>query len=138
MASTSQLQATPSAEPLRPLEASEDPPTPAQVHEGYLWSENFTAALEKFLSLPVLDQLKQMYEEGPEPPFVSDSGWGGRQVKQEESGIIEEAPVKVAPKGSRGRGRGRRGGRGKDRGGRVGREDDRRVVTEVCIVSLKV
>ena len=138
IASVSQPQATPSAEPLRPPEVSEDTPAPTQVQEGYLWSEDFTAVLGKFLSPPVLDRLKQMYEEGPEPPFASDSGWGGRQARQEESGIIEETPVETTPKGGRGRGRRGRGGRGKDRGGRAERRDDRRVITEVRIVSLQL
>ena len=139
MASTPQPQPTPFTEPLRPPEVSEDASAPAEVQEGYLWSENFTAVLEKFLSPPVLDELKQIYEEGPEPPFVSDTGWGGRQAREEESKIVEDSPMETAPKGSRGRGQGGRGGRGKARGGRAGRrEDNRRVVTEVRIVSLQL
>jgi tRNA pseudouridine13 synthase len=106
MASAPQPQTTPSTDPLRPPEVSEDASGPAQMQEGYVWSENFTAVLEKLLSSQVLDELKRMYEEGPEPPFVSDSGWGGRQTKQEESGITEESPLETTPKGSRGRGRG--------------------------------
>ena len=139
MASTPQPQPTPSTEPLRSTEVSEDASAPAEVQEGYFWSENFTAVLEKFFSPSVLDELKQIYEEGPEPPFVSDSGWGGRQAREEESEMVEDSPVETAPKGSRGRGRGGRGGRGKDRGDRAGRrEDNRKVVTEVCIVSLQL
>ena len=135
-ASTSQPQPTPSSEPAPVLEVSEDVPTPVQAQKGYVWSEDFMVALEKFLSPPLMDKLKQMYEEGPEPPFVSDSGWGGRQPKQGGSEVAEDPPAETTPK--RGRGRGR-GGRGRDRGARAGkRQDDRRVVTEVCTFSLHV
>jgi len=115
--------------------------TPVEVQESYVWSENFTTTLEKFFSPPVMEKLKQMYEQGPEPPFVSDSGWGGRQAKQEESETAEEPPVEITPKGGRGRGRGRGGGggRGKDRGGRAGkREDNRGIFTEVCTLSFHI
>jgi len=114
-------------------------PTPVEAQEGYVWSDNFTTTLEKFFTPPVMDRLKRMYEQGPEPPFVSDSGWGGRQAKQEESEITEEPPVEMAPKGGRGGGRGGRGGRGRDRGSRAGkREDNRRVFTEVCTLSFHI
>lgn len=114
-------------------------PAPTQVQEGYAWSEDFTAVLEKFLSPQVMDKLKQMYEEGPEPPFVSDSGWGGRQQKQEGSEVVEEPPAETTPKRGRGRGREGRGGRGRDGGARPGkREDTRRVLTEVRNFSLHV
>lgn len=132
-ASAFQPQVTPPSEPAQALEASEGVSTPTEVQEGYVWSEGFTAVLEKFLSPSVMDKLKQMYEEGPEPPFVSDSGWGGRQQKQEESEAFGEPPAETASK--RGQGRGR-DGRGRDRGGRAGKkEDNRRVFTEVCALS---
>ena len=109
---------------------------PVEAHEGYAWSEAFTAVLEKFLSPLVTDKLKQMYEEGPEPPFVSDSGWGARQTKQEESEVTEGPSAETTSK--RGRGRGR-GGRGRDKGTRAGkREDNRRVVTEVRTSSSRI
>jgi len=114
-----------------------DPTVKAQ--EGYKWSEVFTAALEKFLSPLVMDKLKQMYEEGPEPPFVSDSGWGDRQAKQGESEVADEPPAQTTSGRGRGRGRGGRGGRGRDRGARPGtREDNRKVVTEVRTFSLRI
>lgn len=104
-----------------------------------MWSEGFTVVLEKFLSPPVMDKLKQMYEEGPEPPFVSDSGWGARQAKEEESEVVEEPLAEASSKRGRGRGRGGRGGRGRDRGVRAGgREDNRRVVTGVCTFLLRI
>ena len=104
-----------------------------------MWSEDHATGLEKFLSPSVMDKLKQMYEEGPEPPFVSDSGWGGRQAKQEESEVTEEAPAETSSKRGRGKGRGGRGSRGGNRGVRAGkREDGRRVVTEVCTLYLPV
>ena len=125
-------QTTPSAD-LAPISGvSGDASGPVIEAQGYVWSEDFTVALEKFLSPLVIGQLKQMYEEGPEPPFVSDSGWGGRQVKQEESEVASEPPVEMTSGRGRGRGRGGRGGRGRERGVRPGtREDNRKVVTEV-------
>ena len=89
--------------------------------------------LEKFLSPLVMDKLKQIYEEGPEPPFVSDSGWGGRQAKQEEPEVPVGPPIETNSKRGRGRGRGGRGGRGRDGNAHAGKkEDGRRVVTDVC------
>ena len=119
---------------------SVDAPDPVIVaQEGHIWSEDFTVALEKFLSPLVMDRLKQMYEEGPEPPFVSDSGWGGRQAKQEETEVTDEPPAEMTSGRGRGRGRGGRGGRGRDRGVRHGtREDNRKVVTEVRAFSLRI
>ena len=138
-ASTSQPQPTPSSEPAPAPENPGDVSAPTQAQESYAWSEDFTAVFEKFLSPQVMDKLRQMYEEGPEPPFVSDSGWSGRQQKQEGSEIVEEPPAETAPKRGRGRGREGRGGRGRDRGVRAGkREDNRRVVTEVCDFSVRV
>ena len=139
IASTSQPQTTPSSDPVPVPEVSEEILAPIEVQGCYVWSENFTTTFEKFLSPLVIDRLKQMYEQGPEPPFVSDSGWGGRQVKQEESETGEESPAQMSSKDGRGRGQGGRGGRGKDRGGRPGkREDNRRVVTEVRTFSLHI
>ncbi|KAF9646008.1 tRNA pseudouridine synthase D [Thelephora ganbajun] len=128
---TPQPQAKPSSDPALVPEVTEDVSAPIEVQEGYVWSKAHTTVLEEFLSPPVMDKLKQMYEEGPEPPFVSDSGWGGRQAKQEESEVVEEAPAEATSKRGRGKGRGGRGGHGRDRGPRTGkREDDRKVVTE--------
>ena len=141
-APTPQPQITPSTGPVRVPEVTEDVSTPIEAQEGYVWSENFTTVLEKFLSPLVMDKLKQMYEEGPEPPLISDSGWGGRQATQEDSGVTEEPPAEppaeTTSKRGRGRGRGGRGGRGRDRGVRPGkREDNRRAVTEVRTFSLR-
>ena len=130
--STTQPQAMPLPDPTSLSEDTGDVSTPIEAQGGYVWSEDYVAVLEKFLSPLAMDKLKQMYEEGPEPPFVSDSGWGGRQAKYEESEVTEEASAEIASKRGRGRGRGGRGGRGGNRGPRAGkREDNRRVVTEV-------
>lgn len=134
--SVPQPPATPSSVPTPVPEDAEDVPVLTEVQEGHVWSGDYTVALEKFLSLSVINKLKQMYEEGPEPPFVSDSGWGSRQAKQEELEIAESAPVEATSK--RGRGRGG-GGRSGNRGLRASkREDTRRVVTEVCTFSLYI
>jgi len=135
-----QPQTTPSIDPAPISEISGDASGPViKTQDGYVWSEDFAVALEKFLSPLVMGKLKQMYEEGPEPPFVSDSGWGGRQAKQEESEVADEPPVEMASGRGRGRGRGGRGGRGRERGARPGtREDNRKVVTEVRGFSLRI
>lgn len=108
-----------------------------ELREGYVWSEDYTAALEKFLSPSVINELKQMYEEGPEPPLVSDSGWGSRQARQGESEATEETPVESTfgrDRGTRGR-----GGRGGNRGLRAGKKEDvRRVITDVRTFFLRI
>lgn len=108
------------------------------------WPTRFTSALQPFLSEEVITRVKELYLEGPEPPFVSDSGWGGRQTKPEAQGSegtseAVDAPPAEPEKSERGRrgkdrGRGGRGGRGRGgRGGRGGaREDTRRVLSDVC------
>ncbi|OSX60298.1 hypothetical protein POSPLADRAFT_1075036 [Postia placenta MAD-698-R-SB12] len=111
------------------------------------WPEQFTAKLTAFLSEETVVKIKELYLEGPEPPFVSDSGWGGRQAKPaeddnkpegEDTPAAPEAPEEEPKqgRGKRGRDRGVRGGRGArggrgGRGGRPGaREDHRRVLTD--------
>ncbi|KAH8118315.1 tRNA pseudouridine synthase D [Phellopilus nigrolimitatus] len=86
------------------------------------WPERFDTALSQYLSEPRIAQLKQMYLEGPEPPFVSDSGWGSRQAKPEsaeagpsQANVPEE---KIEAESLSKNDRGKRGKRGRDRGGR--------------------
>ena len=130
---TPQPPATSTPDPTPIPEDTKDAPVRIEVQDGHNWSEEYTAVLDKFLSRQVIEKLRKMYEEGPEPPFVSDAGWGSRQARQEESEIVEETPVPTTSKRGRGRGRGGRGGRGGNRSLRAGRrEDTRRVVTEVC------
>lgn len=118
------------------------------------WSEEYTAALTPFLSEPLISQLKQMYLEGSEPPFVSDSGWGSRQPKPLDSGgasLTEEKPEEKAEEKTvptSGSERGKRGKRGRDRGGRGrgggGRnsdrkaQDPRKVVSDVCLFNTQL
>ncbi|KAJ4478250.1 pseudouridine synthase [Lentinula aciculospora] len=99
------------------------------------WPESFNAALAPYLSETAIAHLKEMFLQGPEPPMVPDSGWGGRTGKgsiEESSSSATEIPV-VEPesnnRGKRGRGRGRERGRGGGRGGSR-REDHRKVVSE--------
>lgn len=105
------------------------------------WTEEYTAALTPFLSEPLIAQLKQMYLEGSEPPFVSDSGWGSRQSKPSDAGDVgstEEKPEEKAAPPSGGD-RGRRGKRGRDRGGRGrgggGRNSDRKAQDPRKVIS---
>ncbi|KAF9268087.1 tRNA pseudouridine synthase D [Marasmius fiardii PR-910] len=100
------------------------------------WPDSFNTKLAPFLSKTGITQLKEMFLQGPEPPRVSDSGWGGRAGNfGEDTGSA--APLEVPDstsgglrRGRSGRGRDRgRGGRGDRRGG-SGREDYRKVVSE--------
>ncbi|KAI0796737.1 pseudouridine synthase [Abortiporus biennis] len=114
-----------------------------QVDEGP-WPERFNTVLKQFLSEGVIEKVKELYLEGPEPPRVSDSGWGGRQPKATtaEAGSSEiptpeppaEEPVKPE-RSRRGRDRGGRGGRGGKGGGRGGRREDHRNVLSDPIAS---
>ncbi|KAF8897636.1 pseudouridine synthase [Infundibulicybe gibba] len=106
------------------------------------WPEHFTTKLAEFLSADAIANVKQIYLEGPEPPRVSDSGWGARSSKSEGDGDaqtpLDEADHTEGDKISEeGRGKGRRGGRGGRRGrggGRGGRqevrEDHRKVLSD--------
>ncbi|KAF8709464.1 tRNA pseudouridine synthase D (TruD), partial [Rhizoctonia solani] len=104
------------------------------------WDANVDAKLSELLSEDVRMKLKQLYDEGPEPPLglVSDSGWEGRpkgEARSDEVNLNTEeiGQLSQADNGrGRGRGRGGRGrgrGRGRERGG-VQREDLRRVLTD--------
>lgn len=104
------------------------------------WPESFTTRLSSFLSTEKIEEVKRVFLEGPEPPFVSDTGWSGRQnAKAKESGgsasmdveeNVEMRKDNGGKRGSskRGRDRGGRGGRG---GGKSAREDHRKVTSEV-------
>lgn len=127
--------------------ADETPAEPAQPEDP--WPERFSTTLSSYFSEDSLAALKKMYLEGPEPPFVSDDGWSGRQQKEGADGepINEPGSSTAAPEptveepATRGRGRGRggrgaRGGRGGRGGGRGGgrsgpRVDPRKVLTDV-------
>jgi tRNA pseudouridine13 synthase len=105
------------------------------------WPERFTEALSPYLSEEAIMKLKEMYLEGPEPPFVSDSGWGGRSTAKDGSNA-EAGPSSAneSTSGGRGRGRGRgqrgRGGRGGKGGSRPEpRPDSRKVLSDVRISS---
>ena len=103
------------------------------------WPDSFTTRLSPFLSTEKIEDVKKLFLEGPEPPFVSDAGWSGRQTtKADESGTsgsmdlkegVETRKEDGGRRGSSARGRGR-GGRG-GRGGKSLREDHRKVTSEV-------
>ncbi|KAL4260216.1 pseudouridine synthase TruD family protein [Pleurotus pulmonarius] len=112
--------------------------TPAEPAEP--WPESNNAALSPFLSEDAISKLKTMFLEGPTPPKVSDSGWGGRQSKTEDasSSALEAAPQlgeaekesQAKDKRGKTRGRGGRGGRGGGRGGRNSQVDTRQVTSD--------
>ncbi|KAF8663481.1 hypothetical protein AX16_001049 [Volvariella volvacea WC 439] len=117
-----------------------EPAVPSHPTSGESWPQHFTDRLSKYLSPAALEQLRKMYLEGPEPPRVSDSGWGGRVSKAGETASLVEEPTVVAEpeqpspvvadnsSGRQAHNRGRKGGR---RGrGNEKREDTRRVLSE--------
>jgi len=105
------------------------------------WPDRFTVAFAPFLSKEAVTQMKTMFLEGPEPPRVSDSGWGGRPARPADTDMAESSNAPEPPeedKGRRGKdrggrsGRGGRGGKSGGRGGRAGRrEDTRKVLSDV-------
>ena len=106
------------------------------------WPDSFTTRLSPYLSTEKIEEVKRMFLEGPEPPFVSDTGWSGRQaVKANESGgsgstnVEENVETRKEDGGKRGSSkRGRdRGGRGRG-GGKSVREDCRKVTSEVRVL----
>ena len=113
-----------------------------QASSAASWPDSFTTRLAPFLSIEKVEEVKKMFLEGPEPPFVSDAGWSGRlAAKVDESGVsvsmdIDETGNEDEGKkggSKRGRDRGGRGGRGRGRGrgGKPARADHRKVISEV-------
>jgi tRNA pseudouridine13 synthase len=99
------------------------------------WPGRFSVALAPFLSEDKITKVKTMLLEGPEPPRVSDSGWGGRTATPSETrSAIAPGPMQEESEQDKRRRKNDRGGRGA-RGGRdVGRrEDNRKVVSDVRI-----
>ncbi|ESK96111.1 pseudouridine synthase [Moniliophthora roreri MCA 2997] len=123
-------EATPTAGTSEETQQSTAPP----IDSKEPWPESFTIKLIPFLSESAIAQLKEMFLQGPEPPRISDSGWGSRAGKSSTTDEPVSPPPPEEPidkgKGERGgRGRGGRGGRGGGRGG-SGREDHRKVLSE--------
>lgn len=103
------------------------------------WPDSFTTRLAPFLSTEKIEEVKKLFLEGSEPPFVSDAGWSRRlAAKANESGTSGSMDVKESVETKK-EDEGKRGGsrRGRDRGGRGGRggksvrEDRRKVTSEV-------
>nr|VWO95201.1 Orotidine 5'-phosphate decarboxylase (EC (OMP decarboxylase) (OMPDCase) (OMPdecase) (Uridine 5'-monophosphate synthase) (UMP synthase) [Ganoderma boninense] len=107
--------ADPPLHPAQPLESEKPKVEEATLQDDEPWPERFTESLKSYLSEGVISQVKDLYLEGPEPPFVSDSGWAGRQAKvaggsgdvPEMAQVPESAPEETGSKG--------RGKRGRDR-----------------------
>lgn len=129
-----------------PAAPADTQPSEETIEDDSPWPEKFTARLSQYLSPEHVERVKALYLEGRDPPFVSDSGWGGRQARSAngEAGGAEAVGESDQAEGSESReksgrggrdrdrgGRGKRGGRGGGRGGRAGvREDHRKVVSE--------
>ncbi|EJD53740.1 tRNA pseudouridine synthase D [Auricularia subglabra TFB-10046 SS5] len=116
------------------------------------WHQQFDDALSSFLSPTLIAELKKIYEEGPEPPLVSDSGWGQRgnrasaseqsvpgedEKEDEKPTAVVDTPAEEAPAAdNKGRGRNNRRGRGgKAKSARAPakpsfRDDHRKVISD--------
>lgn len=121
---------------------------PSLTTDDEPWPTKFTETLTPFLSESAMEKLKDMFLQGPEPPFVSDNGWGDRQSQAGDGtkgqDVTAEASVSTTSnlQSERGKG-GKRGRRGRDKSGRGrggkdsrgGREDNRKVLSDVRIQS---
>jgi tRNA pseudouridine13 synthase len=110
------------------------------------WPDSFSTRLNPFLSTEKIEEVKQMFLEGREPPFVSDAGWSGRLApKANESGTSSSMDIeKNVETTDRGEGKKGNNKRGRDRGGRGGRggkavrEDRRKVISEARVLLFRV
>ena len=145
-----------------PASATLDVPSMSSSKEG-TWTDHITATLTPLLPSSTISQLKELFLQGPEPPLVSDSGWGGRSKTLENTAGASNieggtpTPIEIPSTSShardregRGGGRGGRGARGdrgrtRGRGGRFDndstrlgmREDLRKVVSDVSTLLFK-
>jgi tRNA pseudouridine13 synthase len=134
---TSPAETSPDALDKAPGESSK------QASSTEPWPDSFTTRLSPFLSTEKIEEIKKMFLEGPEPPFVSDTGWSGRQATKAKDGdgsgsinVEENVETRKEDGGKRGsnkRGRDRGGRRGRG-GGKSVREDRRKVTSEVRIL----
>ena len=131
----------PSAETTEDTEAAADLPAELQFEPHADWTAATTVALRPHLSNDTIKALHALLLDGKTPRRAQDSGWGSRQVAQQQKVTEEEmamnqdaAPVDNTPAPSQGRQRGR--GRGGHRGG--GRDfvaDTREVVSQVSSIA---
>ncbi|KAJ7590955.1 pseudouridine synthase [Mycena floridula] len=106
-----------------PLEVAAAPVVDLPADSNEPWPEHFSTQLAPYLSESAITELKEIFLQGPEPPRVSDSGWGSRPTKSsEDADAVPEAPAapETSSKRDRGGGRGGRGGK---------REDHRKVLS---------
>ncbi|KAF9226574.1 tRNA pseudouridine synthase D [Gyrodon lividus] len=125
-------------QPSTQLVGDEQEEEPSAIDE-IAWDDSFETSLSPFLSEASIAQLKNMYLEGPEPPRLTDGGWGSRvQKRSEDVEMTDQGGESDSPQSGAGRGknrmsRGGRGGRQRGRGGRSQggeREDHRKVSSE--------
>ncbi|KAF8591414.1 pseudouridine synthase [Ramaria rubella] len=128
----------------------EKPTTPdTTAEENVSWPHKFTEALVPLLPSIAIEQLKEMFLQGPEPPFIRDNGWS-RQPPTDgaDTDVTAEtfnwevdgpqpAPEEKTSRGKKGkekdgrtRGKGSRGTRGTPGGRANGREDPRKVLSD--------
>ena len=151
-----------STDSVPPVSAKSGVSSASSAKEG-TWTDHITETLTPLLSSSAIVQLREMFLQGPEPPLVPDSGWGGRRpsVLLENDTVADNTeggaptPIEIpstsshareregrggrggrGAKGDRGRGRGR-GGRSDNDSTRPGkREDLRKVVSDVSTLHL--
>jgi tRNA pseudouridine13 synthase len=110
------------------------------------WPERFNTVLKPFLSDDIINRIKKMFLEGPEPPRVSDRGWEQRTDRSTDDIEMKDVADAQAAQGElqlpsgnektakrdRDSGRRGRGGRGQKRAG-GGIEDERKVLSDVSL-----
>jgi hypothetical protein len=111
----------------RPPQCSNDAGS-SQNPNVLVWQDNFTTALTPFLDSERIQQIKDIYLQGRNPPRVSDSGWAGRKANSldADSGLAKSVEQTATPSEV---------GTSHKLGGRNKKAvlDDRKVVSEVLV-----
>ena len=153
-----QLSSSPDAvsNPLKNQTIGSHPPTEEIPNEDSIssnapgddqsWPTKFTETLTPLLSPSAIEKLREMFLQGPEPPFVSDNGWGNRESQAGDGitaqDVTADSSLSETPELQNTRGKGNKKGRrdrdksrrGRDgRRARGGREDNRKVLSDVRI-----
>jgi tRNA pseudouridine13 synthase len=99
-----------------------------------VWQDHFTTALAPFLDPERIQQIKDMYLQGRDPPRISDSGWAGRKTRplDEENGPGQSlGPTTTPSEVEQGHITGSRNNKIALKGPKM--VDDRRVISEVLV-----
>jgi len=111
-----------------PGKAASTLPNDAGSSQNLVWQDGFTTALTPFLDLERIQQIKDIYLQGRNPPRLSDSGWAGRKARSfdADNGLAQSVEQTTTPSEV---------DMGHKLGGRNKKAtlDDRKVVSEVLV-----